>query len=222
MSWLNVISPIILHQSSDIPYVIAKDGVKLCFSNFYVTERSTGDSFSIEFGINKKKLERQSATYYRLKTFPALIPFSDIIKLDSIVLNGKIIKKAMYKETDTASVIVIKSSRIDDMKSNALTSLAEKIDKYDKAFLLVSDEIGENSRLLIDDCIPVYGNEWTRVATSIAHTVCPLKGRKYCWTQSCPDMEIFCYGFKTSDISVIEENMSYIGVPACNVYSVDL
>lgn len=223
MSWLNQIKPVVLHQSSELPYVILEDGVRLCFSNFYAMEGSPQDRFVLEFNANKAMLERQSATYYKFRHFPVIIPFADIVKLNTTIIHGKIIRSASYKRSKHLSVALMKSEYVDGLDSYAFDNLTETLRNYDKTMLLTSDRLGESSHLLMDDVSPVYNaGDWGRVAVAIADVTCPLPSRKFCWTKACPDMSISCFGFEPDNISDLNDHIVDIGIRSFDLHWSDL
>jgi hypothetical protein len=220
MSWLKHIQPVLLHQSSDIPYVILEDGVKLCYSNFYSVDPCSNNEFNISFKASKNELERQSATYYRFKHFPVIVPFENIAQLNKTIIDGKIIKSASFTSRDTISVGVVKSSYVDSLNDNEFNQLVDLMEQQERMVILTSDPLGSASHLLIDEnAIPVYeSGDCVRTCVAVAHYASPKHGRKYCWTRHCPELKITCYGFDdTDEMSLMSDSFAMIGVPAFEI-----
>lgn len=213
MSWLKRIQPITLSQSSDVPYVITEDGVKLCFTNMY-TESEERDDHFIRFNVNRHDLRRQSATFYKFLEFPVTIPFEAIIACDETIIEGKVIKHASKSSSDSSDIVIVKSDCVDDMDDDRFQDLVDVIDSLDHAFLLVGEEISPQSRLLDDLVTTVYHEgDWGRTCVAIVDHVTPGKQRKYCWTQRTPALNVQCYGLDDSDeMAEIHDILSFIGV----------
>lgn len=213
MSWLNKIKPVTLYQSSDLPYVIMENGVRLCFDNFYALREEKSD-FNIVFQTHRNSLIRQSANYYRFKEFPTIIPFDNILKLDNTVIKGHLLKHARVLNKEPISVSLIKSSYIDNMDDEKLSDFADSLEEYTKNFILVTDDdLTSQTRLLEDISEIIRHTDYYRTCVSMSHSVCPLKNRKYGWTQSVPDLSLDCYGLSDSEEKDhINDALDYIGI----------
>lgn len=215
MSWISRLSPIVLSQSSELPYIVMEDGIRLCFHNYYGEEPSHSDHH-IVFRTSKYELARKSATYYKFKIFPKIVPFSSIITLDNIIVDGKIVKH-YPKNTDneTKNITVIKSRILPYLNEDEFQLLVERIDNSDHSFLLVGNEIDPHVRLLEDIVTVIHhkDNDWGRVCVTILDTLCNQKYRKYCWTKALPDTRITCLGLKNSDdMEQFQNTFDFIGV----------
>jgi hypothetical protein len=212
MSWLKRHDAIILSQSSEIPYVILENGVFLCFDNLYGTDAYDSEH-SIKFIAYPNDISRQSTNYFKLKQFPKIIPFEEILSLDNIITNGKLLKIAQDLPDDSKSVLVAKSKYTRRLNENKLQDFIDMLDEYDKTFLLVGDEIDEQSRILEDDMTLIHHRGWYPTSVSIAHHVCGLSSRKWCWTKSLPELDIVTLGLKDSqEMRRADECLSNIGV----------
>ena len=212
MSWFKRNNSIVLTQSSEIPYVILEDGVFLCFDNLYSTEHYDAEH-SIQFIVYPNDISRQSTNYFRLKKFPKVIPFHEIIKLDDAIINGKIIKVSHDYQEDTKSILLAKSSYAKKLNNNRLQSFIESLDEYDKSFLLVGENFDDRLRMLEDSMQIIYHRGWYPTSVSIANQVCELSNRKYCWTKYLPELDIETFGLKDpKEMRRVNECLDNIGV----------
>ena len=198
MSWINRIEPVTLSQSSDLPYVILKNGVYLCFDNIY-SESVDKLDHTIRFVAHKSNLIKQSINAYRFKKFPVSLSFNDVLSLDDTIVDGKIIKHASYKSPEHKNVLIAKSSFIDTLEDQEFQEVFDKLDEYDKSFLLTNDHLSSYDRLLSDTMTALRYRGWNAACVAIADALCPKSKRKYCWTSSVPELRITLYGFDNSD-----------------------
>lgn len=210
MSWLQKTEPITLYQSSPIPYVVL-DHVYLCFSNsFSESKPNVKEDYQIEFQTSRSALKRQSATYYQFCDFPVQIPLKNItIKTNEI--------HDIEKNTSDKKISMISSTYVDRLsnkKSQSLLSFLEK--RFDSIFILVQDEIGENSRLFEEVCSPILHNntDWGRTCISILDEICPFKFRGKNWTKhSLSSLDITCFGLEDVDyLDQINDIFNHVGV----------
>ncbi len=196
MGWVRRIEPLILSQESDIPYVIKQNGVLLCFDNMYRNGRGTNDDFFITFKASRQSMMRQSTNYHRFYDFPVQIPFEDIICLNETVIDGKLVKLACEKRSESVNTAIIKESYITKLCDDGLQELAETLEGFNKSFILVGDDIDTNSRLLSDYADTIHHVDWGRTCVTIADRLCESSSRKYCWTKAVPIVEVTTYGLK--------------------------
>jgi hypothetical protein len=195
MKWLKHLGPLVLSQSSNIPYVILEDGVKLCFDNVYhVDPISKDQEHHIQFNVHKKDIIRQSTSHFRLKNFPVIVPFEDILSLDKTVIDGRIIKTCSGNKGKPQKIFIVQSSFLKEMEENEFQEIVDSMQSYDKTFLLIKEDVDSLDRLLVDEAelIPHFG--WYRTIVTIADKVCNNKLRKYCWTKSLPELSISIHG----------------------------
>lgn len=214
MPWLPKVEPATLYQSSDIPYVISENEVILCFDNSFALSKSlaVSNDHQICFRANKSNLERQSANFYRFSNFPVSIKFNDIIYLDNTIIEGRIIKNVSPQRDDTLFISLIKQSYLDNLSS--FQRFVEQLDAYDHTFILLTDDISPEVRLL-DEMVTVIPktNDWGRICVTIANTVCKTRSRKYAWTQCAPGISLDCYGMDDSDETcALNDMFSLIGI----------
>lgn len=211
MSWLKKIKPVILYQSSDIPYVILEDGVRLCFDNVYYNKQDQSE-FNIIFKANKNHLMRQSANYYRFKKFPVIIPFRDIIKLNKTIIDGHIVKNTVH-HSEQITIALVKSSYLDDLDDDDLSRFVDTLDRYKNSFVLIQEEQNSKTHLLEDFAHIINHVNYYRTCVQIADAICSLKLRKYCWTRNITDLTVHCFGLIDSDEkNKISSALEYIGI----------
>jgi len=198
MSWLKRIEPVIIAQSSDVPFVIKEDGVLLCFDNYYYTEMDKSDHF-IKLTASKSDLGQQSTNCLYFKTFPRLIPFEDIIVLDNVIAEGHIIKRASFQVEEPKKILLIKSAYLQDLKDEEFQELVETIDDFDESFLLTEEELSPQDRILESMMHTVYHSCWYKTCASILDQSLTNKNRKYCWTKSAPELSLTIHGMKNSE-----------------------
>ncbi len=212
MSWLKRIEPVILRQSSDIPYVVLDDGVLLCFTNYYGEHIDTGD-YHISFYANRNKLKRASTNFFSFKTFPFKVTFQDIIELDDTVIEGRIIKSSSEVIGDPKEISVVKMSYIRHLEDEQFQDFVDSIEDYDRMFLLVGDTIDPQARLLSDMVHMIPHQQWIRTGVTIANAICDKPDRKYCWSKSIPEVNISCYGFQdVEEMDEFRESLELIGL----------
>jgi hypothetical protein len=200
MKWLKHLGPAILSQSSNIPYVILEDGVRLCFDNVYYADPIPVDQdHYIQFKSHKNDIIRQSTSHFRLKNFPITIPFEDVVSLDDTVIDGRTIKVSSFNKGQPQKIAIMQSSFIKELEENEFQEIVESIQNNDHNFLLVKGETDSMDRLLESeaDLIPHFG--WHRSCVAIADKVCNGKSRKYCWTKWLPELSISIYGINSDE-----------------------
>lgn len=192
MSWLQRAEPILLHQESSIPYVVFDDKVFLCYSNIYSQEKTSSEDYSISFKCNRSQIMRQSASYYRLKTFPISIPLSDIV---SFVAPKFTVQEEITKG-DPKNIAIVRSNFVRKLRSRAIQDLYETLESFDKSFILTKDDIDANTRLLEEIAIPIFheNSDWGRTCVHVANEMCENSYRSINWTKNVPNLEISCYG----------------------------
>ena len=195
MSWLKRIEPIVLEQSSDIPYVVLENGVFLCASNLF-TEKSNKLDYLLKLRAPKNSILRKSTNCYSLKKFPTLVPFKDIVSLDNVIAEGRIIKIASTQLEDSKNIVVAKSQCLHKMDDNHFQKFMENINNYDRSFLLVEDEINAQDRILQGIMKFITHDNWYKTSISILDNICKHPHRKYCWTKSIPELKITLYGLR--------------------------
>lgn len=216
MSWLNKIEPITVHQSSEIPYVIKSNGVFLCFDNSYSTRR-TQDKFNLAFKLSPQKTKKQSANYVSIDHFPYTVPFSDIVYLNNTILNGEIIKKAHCKPDEDIKILVCTPEHIEKLSSAQYEDFVDSMQTYNKSFILVNDNISPRVRLLDELATTIYhNNDYARTCTAIAHYASQNKTRKYRWTESVPDMDVYCFG--NIETAKMSDWFETIGVKSADIH----
>lgn len=223
MSWLKRIKPITLFQSSDVPYVMLEDGVRLCFSNIYEDHNNSNShdqsEHYITFEINKNDVMRQSTNYYKIRSFPVILPFAQVVSLGNTIIEGKLIRHAQIIETTSKKIGMIKDNYLTNISDEKFQNFVDILDIYDHAFLLFGDDISPQARLLGDLCTTIYHEDknWGRTCVAMADKMCPTSSRKYNWTKIVPDLNIDCYGLETIDnMDHLQTYLEFIGL-SCSV-----
>jgi hypothetical protein len=202
-SWFKRQQPIQLKQWSELPYVILKNGVFLCFDNCY-GESVSRETHHIIFQTSRVALHRQSTNFFRLTEFPCLIPFADIIELDNVVRGGKV-ETASHGASFSQSIALVRggyAARHADMD----------LDNYDHAFVLVKDNVPDEIREILNCAEILHHRQWYRTAVSIADQICPNRFRGYCWTNTIRELSVDCYGLKREDIDMLCESFNGVGI----------
>ena len=128
MSWLKTISPMVLHQGSDLPYAILEDGVHLCYGNLYYDHDPDKTDYFISFRTTRNSMIQQSSNYYRFKQFPKVIPFSDIIRLNDSIIDGRLLKCAVEKQDEPTSAIVFRPSYLRTLDDNEFQGFVDTLE----------------------------------------------------------------------------------------------
>ena len=212
MSWLKRIEPTILHHGSELPFVILDDGVHLCFDNFF-SESCNLSEHNLVIKANKNDIKRKSTIYYSFKQFPKIIPFSDIISLNDTIIDGRLIKSSSEYIGNHSEIAVVTSEYLKSLEDEDFQDFVDSLEDYDTTFLLRGDEIDSQSRLLSGMVETVMHHDWYRTAVTIEHKICKKSDRKYCWTNTIPDLSISFYGFENSeDLDGFKEALEYTGI----------
>ena len=215
--WLKRQQPVLLHQSSEIPYVIKKNGVFLCFDNFYGEVRNASEHH-ISFYMPRNSLRRRSTYYFKINPFPITIPFDHVHELDNVIVDGKIRKRQSEVVGDSVDIVVAKASYIRRLNGDGFDEFNDLIEKFDHVFILTGEEIDPQVRLLDDVANVIQHRNWYRTSVKIADSICNLSDYKYCWTSAIPELAISCYGLKKNDeLSIIQEVFQNIDVPQFSI-----
>lgn len=210
MSWLTKTNKFVLHQGSDIPYVILSAGVRLCFDNFYQSSYEH-NQYNISFAADKKNMTRQSTNYFRFKEFPITIPFADITKLNG---SAPVLEKTSAVSEDTKSVILINDGYLKRLPDQQIEDLSELAEEFDSAFLLTGSRVSQKSRLL--DIPHVYHpnkEQWSRTCVRVAHEMGQGEQRGYCWTHVVPSLSIACFGLNDrDDMEMLQKSLDDIEI----------
>lgn len=213
MNWLQKQQPLILAQSSSIPYVIFDETVFLCFDNFF-EESPSNDKHVIEFHADKSQLSKKSTYIHQFKKFPIEIPFDDIIKLDHTIINGKILKTASKTKSDEISLSIVYGNVLEDCFDDYSENLAD----FDYNFVLHDGEHNDFVSLIEDNADTIYHDNWYRTAVTVADAVCDLGNRKYKWTHSIPPMTISVFGLNSNDEKdEVQNSFEKIGIQEVSV-----
>lgn len=218
MGWLKRADALLLHQESDLPYIVHENGVYLCFANAYVEQTGTGtsrDQHSIEFRIHPEAAMRQSTSFYKIREFPATVPFSAVVCLDDFIQNGAIEKRDVPKNTDTADIALIRGGYLKKISSDDFDDLFDNIADYNRSFILIGDELDERVRSLSEVAEAVYHEEWFHTAVFVADQLCRGSHRRYGWLNGVPSLNISCFGFKPEHIERINAVFDDLGLDTC-------
>ena len=211
MNWLHKIEPVTLAQSSDVPFVVLEDGVRLCYDNMYYESSDRSDHY-IEFTAHKQDLVRRSANCWRFKEFPVTIPFKDVHFLDDVIAEGRVIKIASENLSDPQSVIVVRSKMLNQSEDEEFQEIVDSIENYDHAFLLTGNELEPVDRLMADSMEIIHHRGWHHSCVAMSDKIC-TKPRKYCWTKALPELSITVYGLEhADDLETISACFDDIGV----------
>lgn len=198
MSWLKRIEPITLEQSSNIPYVVLENGVFLCSSNLFMEKADKSDHF-LKLKASKKAILRKSTNCCAFRSFPVLIPFEDIIALDDVIAEGRVIKIASSQLEEPKNIVVATSECLQGMDDNHFQEFVEHVDDYDHSFLLVDEDINSQDRILQDVMSFITHDNWHKTSVNIINDICANPYRKYCWTKMLPELKMTLYGLHTSE-----------------------
>lgn len=213
MTWLKRIKPVSLEQSSDVPYVILEDGIRLCYDNLYCEKADKLQHF-IKFSVERSEISRQSTNTFRLKNFPVTIPFEDIRELDSIISEGEIIKSASsIMSEDCQDIFIAKSSHVHQQQEDAFQEFLESLEEYSKNFLLTSNDISPEDRNLEDSMILLPHYNWYKTCVAVADKICEQCDHYYCWTRHVPISSITLYGIPYKETIKITNCLDYLGIP---------
>lgn len=216
MSWLNRVDSLVLHQVSDVPYVILDNGVLLCFDNFFSEQKDKQNGHSICFKINKKKVYRKSTFFYSAKHFPVLIPFKDVISLDDVIKEGIVKASKVVPSTQVKNIVIVKNRFLKKLSDHEFDDFIDEIDDCGLIFILNTGTIDERVHVLkemLEDAEILFHTNWHRTIVSILDKVCDRKCRKLNWTKSLPDLNITCVGMSnTEDMDEMNTALSDIGV----------
>lgn len=215
--WLKRQQPIQLYQGSEIPYVILENGVHLCFDNCYGVKPDHNEH-NISFTIESSHLSRINTNFYKIASFPAVIPFSNIILLDDAILNG-IVTNQTYCSGDSKSIAVIKPKYIRSLPD--VSDFYDKMKIYDSSFILVGEKIDPNVRVFEDSATILHHKEWARDAVTIADQLCEQPDRKLCWSKFASDLSVYCYGINKNETDDINNAFDAIGISDISVSWVD-
>jgi len=217
MAWLKKQQPIQLYQASELPYVILKNSVKLCFDNCYGIKKDHNDH-AIHFQVSSNNLRRINTNFYRFTKFPYSVPLQDIIYLDSSIVEGRIIKHSISNSSNQKNIAIIKSSYIRNISDEKLNDLNDHLDEFDSCFVLVGETIDPQVRLFAGVSNIVHHRNWYRTAVTIANEMEEKSDRKYCWTHGIPGLDISCFGMSDPDeIQEIGTAFNTIEVPEVSI-----
>lgn len=213
MSWLTKVEPLFLYQESDIPYVLLKNGVFLCFSNLYSTDKIASTEYSIGFSYNKFNVAKQSAGYVKIKTFPKLIPLSDVSFVNGI---------SDYKAYKTSKIVVtdLEEKKISIIRAGFINRLSrddiyDLVDNFDKTFVLSGENVLSCIRNLDDNVSTIChkNSDWGRTCVHIADHMSSSGDRQSPWTETVPPLDISCFGLRETEyLDKINSIFSEIGI----------
>ena len=220
MSWLKRIEPITLEQSSDIPYIILENGVFLCSSNIFVENADKLTHF-LKLKAEKNDLICKSTNCYAFKEFPILISFDNIIKLNNVIANGRVIKQKITSLEEPKNIVIATSTCLQKMNDNCFQEFIGNIENYDFSFLLIENEINSQDRLLQEMTKFIIHDNWYKTSMVILNHIYNKSHYKYCWTKILPELKITFYGLKNSeeaekilrcleDIGISEKEITWI------------
>jgi len=195
MAWLKKQQPFKLYQSSDIPYIILEDGIRLCFSNCFGQNPDKSD-YNLNFIVQTSSLRRINTFFYKIEPFPITIPFSDVISLDDSVVEGRTIKHfANNTEEEQKNISVVKSEYIrNNISDLELSDFYDNLKNFDHNFILTGETIDPQTRLFDNLSTILHHKDWNRTIVSIANDICSNSYRKYCWTKLIPELQISYFG----------------------------
>jgi len=192
--WLKKQQPVILRQSSDLPYISFEDGIFLCYDNCYSTSYEK-NQYAIEFVYAKKKIQRINTYFYKIKKFPILLDWSSV-KLTT----GFDQHTEQTNDLESATVFVIKSSRIKKMSQKSVEKLIDEMNEFDYKFIITaSDKIDDNTRSLEDSCAIIEHNSWHKTITSILNNICQSESRNINWTKQIQPLSMFFYNIDNTE-----------------------
>lgn len=209
-SWLKKAEPVTLEQSSTVPYVILEDGVRLCFDNLF-SEQSDSSDHHIKFTAGKNMLTRQSTNYWRFLEFPVIVPFSEIVRLDNCIVNGKLIKQSSGSIRGSKTVSITLLDYLTE--SSSIDEYIDTVDEYDHNFVLVGEDLDSDAHLVQDVAELITHEDWFKTVVTIADRVARPGPRRFCWTRRLPELSVVCRGFKSSnDMEDFTNILEWIGV----------
>lgn len=201
MSWLKKHQPTILHQTSDVPYIVLDKSVYLCYDNFYTEKQDTSSGFSINFKTHPRLLQRKDTNYFEFIKFPVRINLSDV----NSVNNSK--DTYITTTTDISNIVLVKHKYIKKISNAEIDEFTNIIEDFDARFVLVpkDSDYNERTRMFEDNCEFIDHYDWFKTLTTICHKICNSKTRENEWIKSIPEVSIDCYGvFTSKEISSIQ------------------
>ena len=202
-SWFKRQQPIRLEQWSELPYVILKDGVFLCFDNCY-GETGNKEHHHIVFNTCKAALSRRSTNFFKLIQFPCLIPFRDVIQVDGLKFDGTI--KKSERNSATKSITVIRGSYAEKYSDDI------EFSAYDDNFILVKDNIPYAVYDMVKQAKVIQHRQWNRTAVTMADKICSTAFRGHCWTNLVGSLSVDCFGLNRNDIDNLCESFDSNGI----------
>lgn len=213
-SWVNQIRPVTLYQSSDIPYVVKRKGIYLCFDNFYEQKPQRSD-YTIEFTTDRKLLRRKTANHYMFKKFPIYIPFRDVVKANNIKDVDKI-TNLIPANKDAVTIMLITIDWLGGFSDDRLDDLLDDFSDYDSVLLLYGDEgLPAEIRKVFEHpkVDTLYHITWPRTCVAMANKFCESHIKGVDWTRTVPPLEVnYCGLEDQDDINGLNDNMIAIGV----------
>lgn len=184
--WAKKLELLRLYQQSNIPYVYKKDGVFLCFNNFFTSNRSkTNEAYDIEFDCHSNILSKIYEQNYQVNVFPILIPVKNIITKIDFSYDAEI------QNNDIKKIALVNDKLIE--KTKTLDSLVDELLEFDQVFVL------RKSSEHLDDLENfnfIFHENWHVTGIQIADVMCDTKERNCCWMSRVPKLEINCFGLK--------------------------
>lgn len=216
MAWFKKFQSTNLYQSSDIPYVILDNHVLLCFDNLYSTRKENNSEFSISFQADKKQITTQSATLYRLNTFPEKIKLNNVDFVNNIKVSQ--LKKNAKKTIDSESIALVNYVMLKRMSDRKFDNFTNQMSDYDHKFLLTNDKLGY--MCLKTDNILKYiyhsNNNWHKTCAEIAYNISIDEPKDINWTKNIPSLDIYCFGLQDRDIiKKIGSSFNDMGINSC-------
>lgn len=216
MSWLKRIDSLALHQSLDIPFITFKNGVYLCFDNFYSEQPQNTEAHSLCFSVNKNQVFRKSTYYYSLKEFPVIIPFKDILSLDDVVKEGQVIKESVPEtNSQTHHVAVVKTKYLKRLSDRQFDNFIDAVDGFKRLYVLNNGVVDDRVHVLADilDSVKVlYHKQWGRTVVTILNDNSEQK-KGLCWTRGLPQIQFTNIGINDgSEMDEITDLLSELDV----------
>lgn len=188
--WAKKIEVLRLYQQSNIPYIYKKDGIFLCFNNFFTTRKTkTSETYNIEFDCHSNILSKIHEQNYQINVFPIIIPVKNIItKINLDTLNTEMI-------SDIKRIALVNDKLLE--KTKYFNDLVDELLEFDQVFILV-----KNAEHLeqIENFSFIYHENWYTTCIQISDAMCEIKDRNCLWTSMVPKLEINCFGLKNPKI----------------------
>jgi hypothetical protein len=208
--WFRKIEPVLLHQSSDVPYVVTNDGVRLCFDNYYGLQEDRFGEHVLSFKMPRRAIRRRSTKHFRLHSFPVTIPFSDVVKLDRAAKDGALILQDK-SFTGPWRRISLFSAEYLLKKHRDIEKAATRLARLRHCYVTYGHELPSQLHAVAETTPIISHYDWVKTLLTIADSVVQTDYRGPNWVKCAGRFDIVAYGFK-SGLEEAKRAISDIGI----------